>query len=86
MEDRIRDFKYRLVEINQTEAQRKKKIFGCLIFYAALAQSLTFELDRQDYLSVCFFGEDCDESGGEKPFCNKVVDGIFAGQLFQLNG
>ena len=33
-----------------------------------------------------FFCEDCDESGGEKPFCNKVVDGIFAGQWFQLNG
>lgn len=79
MEDRIREFKYRLVKINQTEAQRKKKIFSCLIFYAALAQSSTFELDHQGYLSVCFFCEDCDESGGEKPFCNKVVNGVFAG-------
>lgn len=86
MEDRIRECKYRLVEINQTEAQRKEKIFSCLIFYAAQTQSSTFELDRQGYLSVCFFCEDCDESGGEKPFCNKVADSIFAGQWFQLNG
>lgn len=85
-EERISESKHRLIETSQSEAQRKRKLFSNLIPCATLVQSPTFELDWQGYLSVCFCVKTLIALGGERTVCNKVVDPILAGQLFQLNG